>query len=59
MKKKYPYTELSNKQCIERVGFKKGRPIYCGKFLKRRVVEAKASHNITRCYKHHKIYTQH
>ena len=53
MKKKYHYTELSTKVCNERIGFKKGKPVHCGKPLKRRLVEAKAPHNITKCYKHH------
>ena len=52
MKKKYPYDELSDKTCQEKVGFKKGRIIRCGKRLKRRLVESKAPHNITMCYKH-------
>lgn len=52
MKKKYNYTELSDKTCQEKVGVKKGRTLRCGKRLKRRLVESKASHNITRCYQH-------
>ena len=58
MKKKYPHTFLSDKMCSERVGYKKGRPVYCDKRLKLRLVEARASHNITRCFHHHRATKQ-
>jgi hypothetical protein len=52
MKKKYPHTFLSDKMCREKTGYKKGRTVYCDKRLKLRLVEDKASHNITTCYQH-------
>jgi hypothetical protein len=52
VKKKYPYNEKADKFCRAVVSVKKGVKIYCNKALKKRLVETKASHNITRCYNH-------
>lgn len=43
-KKVHNFTVLSDKVCEER---------FCRKKLKQRLVDQKASHNITRCYVHH------
>jgi hypothetical protein len=53
VKKKYTYNETADKFCKAVVSVKRnGLKVYCGKPLKKRLVEAKASHNITHCYKH-------
>jgi hypothetical protein len=43
VKKKYDYDEMSNRRCMEPG---------CGRRLKKRLVEAKDSRNITHCYEH-------
>ena len=52
VKKKYSYNEKAGKFCRAVVGITKGMKIYCNKPLKKRLVETKASHNITHCYNH-------
>ena len=43
MKKTHRFNELSDKKCKE---------TGCRKFLKKRLVESKEPHKITRCYAH-------
>jgi hypothetical protein len=53
VKKKYDYNEKADKLCKAVVDIKRnGLVIYCNKALKKRLVEAKASRNITHCYNH-------
>ena len=50
MKKAHHYTVLSTKRCNAVVDPQ--TKLLCGKLIKKRLVETKESHNITRCYGH-------
>jgi hypothetical protein len=52
MKKTHAYNVLSTKRCNALVGNDRGKKVYCEKRLKLRLVEARAPHNITKCFKH-------